>query len=292
MLIYGMPHDLSTELGRHSESRKRVLQTMTTKNTETCEILDNRRLQGDYHQIDLRTSQIAGMVEPGQFVHVRIPQLEHRVLRRPFSVYDVDPGSGRLSIVYKIVGEGTAHMSNLEKGIEMSVLGPLGHGFTVPQFGQESIIVAGGYGCAATYLLAKRSERPPLVLIGGRSDGDLLLLDEFRAQGCEVRISTDDGSAGHQGVVTELLKQELDERGLEGRPVFACGPDPMLRAVWMLAEEGGFIAELSLDHAMCCGVGACFACVVKVKADTEDGWRYARTCLEGPVFNSDQAVWD
>ncbi len=262
------------------------------KHIEECKMICNTRLKNDYFQLDLQTSQIAKEVEPGQFVHVRIPQLEHRVLRRPFSVFNVEPETGRLSIVYKIVGEGTRHLSHLKPDVMVNLMGPLGHGFTVPGAGRDSIIVAGGYGCAATYLLAKRAPRPPLVLIGGRSEDDLLLVDEFRQLGCEVRVSTDDGSAGIRGVVTRLLKEELDNSGNVGRDVFACGPNPMLRAVWQTAQHRNFIAELSLDHAMCCGVGACFACVVKVKADNEDGWRYARTCMEGPVFNSNQAVWD
>ena len=254
-------------------------------------ILRNRRLKGDYFRVDLQTERIAAAVQPGQFVHVQLPALPHRLLRRPFSVCDVEPDSGRLSIVYKTVGEGTAHLATLRPGEVVNLLGPLGQGFTLPPATATPIIVAGGYGCAATYLLARRSPVPCLCLIGGRSKPDLLLLREFRALGCTVKVSTDDGSQGHKGLVTDLLEAALD-RGPESPVVYACGPNPMLRAVGWIMVTRGLDAEVSMDHVMCCGVGACFACVVKMKADTPDGWEYVRTCKHGPVFKASQVYWE
>lgn len=253
-------------------------------------IVRNCNLKGDYYQIDFQAEQLVPEVQPGQFVHVRLPEFEHRILRRPFSIYNVDPATGLLSVIYKVVGEGTAHMCKLPAGTPVNLMGPLGHGYSAPSGLKQPIIVAGGYGCAATYLVAKRSPVPCTVLIGGRSAPDLLLVEEFQALGAEVRVSTNDGSAGHQGLVTELLEQELAKHG--GAEIFACGPNPMLKAVSRIGLAHGVDAEISLDHAMCCGVGACFACVVKIKADTPDGWEYARTCMAGPVFQASQAVWD
>lgn len=261
------------------------------KMQEDAAIVGNRVLQGDYYQVDLACPGIAAQVQPGQFVHIKLPLFEHRVLRRPFSVYDVDVETGRLSIIYKIVGEGTAHLATLAPGTTADVMGPLGVGFSEPAADRTPILVAGGYGCAATYLLAKRSPAPCRVLIGGRSRGDILLADAFAALGSEVRIATEDGSQGHHGLVTDLLSEALSAD--PPAPVIcACGPNPMLKAVAEIALARGLDAEISLDHAMCCGVGACFACVVKMKADGPDGWKYVRTCLEGPVFKASRTCWD
>jgi len=253
-------------------------------------ILANRPLQGSYFRLDLAAPTIAPVVQPGQFVHVRIPLLEHRVLRRPFSVFDVEPVRGGLSIIYKVIGEGTAHLAEIKAGIEADLLGPLGRGYTRPAPGSRPVIVAGGYGCAATYLLARRSPVPCLCLFGARTADELLLIEEFAALGCEVRIATDDGSRGHRGFVTELLEDVLASTG-PAPAVYACGPNPMLQAVSRIVLKRGLDAEISLDHAMCCGVGACFACVVKQQAANPDGWEYVRTCTDGPVFKASQTVW-
>jgi dihydroorotate dehydrogenase electron transfer subunit len=180
-------------------------------------------------------------------------------------------------------------------GVVADLLGPLGRGFTIPADPAVlPVIVAGGYGCAATYLLARRcaAGRPPVCLFGARTRDDLLLVAEFQALGCDVRIATDDGSAGRAGFVTLLLAELLDTPGAGPFSIHACGPNPMLKAVTGLVLARGLDAEISLDHAMCCGVGACFACVVKRKAANADGWEYSRTCIDGPVFPASETVWD
>lgn len=257
---------------------------------EKAPILANRRIRGEYFQVDVKAPEIVPEVMPGQFVHVQLPALDHHILRRPFSIYRVDTESTVLSVIYKVVGEGTAHLSTLSPGVELDLLGPLGHGFSIPTADRKPIIVAGGYGCAATYLLARACRVPPICLIGGRSSGDLLLMDEFSRLGCDVRVSTDDGSCGHHGLVTDLLQEVL--LGEKCPWVSACGPNPMLRAVTGIVLAAGLDAEISLDHVMCCGVGACFACVVKLKADNSDGWEYVRTCRNGPVFKASDVVWE
>jgi len=254
-------------------------------------VLRNRRMQTDYFRIDMHAPNIANEAAPGQFVHVRIPTFTHRLLRRPFSVFSATPDDGTLSVIYKIVGEGTRHLATVSAEQTVDLLGPLGKGFTLCEQERQSIIVAGGYGCAATYLLAVRAKAPPLCLLGGRSQEDILLVDQFKALGCEVRVSTDDGSVGHKGLVTDLLGTALDAATPEP-DIFACGPTPMLRAVANILSKRGLDGELSMDHVMCCGVGACFACVIKLTADTPEGWQYIRTCREGPVFKASQVVWE
>jgi len=255
---------------------------------ETVQILSNERDTDLYFRLVVRAPRIAPLVQPGQFAHVRIRPLKDALLRRPFSIYQATADT--FSILYKAVGKGTAVLSRMRSGDELSALGPLGHGFTVPSLGGETpLLVAGGYGMAAMYLLAQRSPQRGVVCVGGRRRVDILCEDEFRALGWEVRATTEDGSHGERGLVTQPLVAEL-RREARGRKLFACGPTPMLRAVGKMAEECGVPAELSMDEHLCCGVGVCLTCVIPVKCG--DGWEYQRTCTEGPVFEAQNLVWE
>jgi len=227
-------------------------------------------------------------VQPGQFVHVRILPLKEALLRRPFSIFQASGST--LSVLYKTVGRGTEVLSRMRPGEELSLIGPLGHGFTMPRAGGETpLLVAGGYGMAALFLLAQRSPQKGIVFVGGRRRVDILCEEEFRALGWEVRAATEDGSHGGQGLVTQPLRAEL-ERQVPGRKLFACGPTPMLKAVGQMADEFKLPAELSLDQHMGCGMGVCLACVVPIRKGA--GWEYQRACTEGPVFDSRQIAWE
>lgn len=255
---------------------------------QTVQIVSNERDTDLYFRLVVRAPQIAPLVQPGQFAHVRILPLKAALLRRPFSIFQVEGET--FSILYKAVGQGTEVLSRMRPGEALSVIGPLGHGFTVPRPGAETpLLVAGGYGMAAMYLLAQRSPRKGIVFVGGRRRVDILCEDEFRALGWDVRVATEDGSQGERGLVTQPLLAEL-RRGAAGQKLFACGPTPMLKAVGRIAEEFQVPAELSMDEHMCCGVGVCLTCVIPVKSS--DGWEYQRTCTEGPVFDSRQVAWE
>jgi dihydroorotate dehydrogenase electron transfer subunit len=255
---------------------------------QTAPIVSHERDTDLYFRLVVRAPQIAPRVQPGQFAHLRVRPMRDALLRRPFSIYQV--AGDTFSILYKVVGKGTEVLSRMRPGEELSVIGPLGHGFTVPPAGGETpLLVAGGYGMAALYLLAQRSPQKGIVFVGGRRRVDILCENEFRALGWEVRVTTEDGSHGEQGLVTQPLRLEL-QRGTPHRKVFACGPTPMLQAVGQMAEEFQVPAELSMDEHMCCGVGVCLACVIPIKAG--DGWEYQRTCTEGPVFDARQIAWE
>ena len=256
---------------------------------ENCPIISNDVLKGEYRRVVFDAPAIAPEVAPGQFVHVQIANLSDRILRRPFSVCEVGD-SGELTIIYKIVGSGTAALAELAPGVKCSVLGPRGTPFSIPAENIRPLMVAGGYGSAATLILAKRSTNPGILLLGARTSEDLILIDEFEKIGFEVRVATEDGSLGRKGLVTKLLAEALENGAAEKFAIKGCGPHGMLMAVGKMLLKAGVDGELSLDHLMCCGVGACFACVVKVNADNDDGWRYARTCSEGPVFKASE-IW-
>jgi dihydroorotate dehydrogenase electron transfer subunit len=276
---------------------------------QIAQIVSNERDSDSYFRLVLRAPQIAPLVQPGQFAHVRVTPLHDALLRRPFSIFQV--AGDTFSILYKTVGKGTEVLSQMRAGEEISAIAPLGHGFTVPKPGGETpLLVAGGYGMAAMFLLAQRSPQRGIVFVGGRKRVDILCEKEFAALGWDVRVTTEDGSHGEKGLVTQPLLFELRRsRGNEAQTkitasrqslltsaptrklkLFACGPTGMLKAVGKIAEDINVPAELSMDEHMCCGVGVCLTCVIPVK--TNGGWEYQRTCTEGPVFDSCQIEWE
>ena len=258
---------------------------------QTVTIAAHERDAEAYFRLVLHAPAIAPLIQPGQFAHVRILPMKDALLRRPFSIFQV--GRDTFSILYKNVGKGTDALSRMRVGEELSVIAPLGHGFTVPKPGGETpLLVAGGYGMAAMFLLAQRSPQKGIVFVGGRRRVDILCEQDFAAIGWEVRVATEDGSHGEKGFVTVPLLAELQNSKLktQNSKLFACGPTPMLKAVGKIAEDFNLPAELSMDEHMCCGVGTCLACVIKVK--TGEGWEYQRTCTEGPVYDSRQILWE
>jgi len=269
---------------------------------QTVQIVSNARDTDAYFRLVVRAPRIAPLIQPGQFAHVRILPLKDALLRRPFSIFQVQDDT--FSILYKTVGKGTEALARLGPGEELSIIAPLGHGFTVPPRGGEiPLLVAGGYGMAAMYLLAQRSPQKGIVFVGGRRRVDILCEKEFQALSWDVRVTTEDGSHGEKGLVTQPLLAELRRsRGNEAQTkkseirnvkIFACGPTGMLRAVGKIADELKVPAELSMDEHMCCGVGVCLTCVIPVKTGPAlRDWEYQRTCTEGPVFDARQVVWE
>ncbi len=272
---------------------------MTQENTTVTE---HRIFQGDYRLLRLSAPAIGPLVQPGQFVHLRVPRLADAVLRRPFSVFKADAQG--LSILYKSIGKGTAALCSVREGEEINLVGPLGNGFPlIKKSTTMPVLVAGGYGNAALYLLAARLPVKGIAFFGGRSAIDILCVDEFKALGWDVRVTTDDGSLGQNGLVTAALDLWMEERGAGSRErgagsgggsasleLFACGPNAMLKAVGERAIRHGLTAWLSMDRNMACGVGACLTCVIKRK--TAEGWEWARCCKDGPVFESREILWE
>lgn len=248
-------------------------------------ILENTNLKGGYYRIRFFHPDIAAKAVGGQFVHVRLNRLEAHLLRRPFSIHDTSAADNSVTVVYKVVGEGTKAMSELQPGDFCDLLGPLGVGYTQIADDTIPVFVAGGYGSAAMYLTAKNAKQKGILMLGARTEADVILNDRYEALGYDSRIATNDGSMGKKGFVTELLGDVLADYAGKKLIFCACGPHPMLIALSKLLQEKKLAGEISLDSWMCCGVGSCFGCVVKVNADNEQHWRYARSCKDGPVFN-------
>ena len=260
---------------------------------EQTRVLAHAAISADYFRLDLDAPQIAARVRPGQFVHARLPSSGPQILRRPFSVYQA--AGDRITLLYKVVGEGTQRLRELRPGTALDLIGPLGHPFTPTSAGEHPILVAGGYGMAALYLLARSCTAPGTAFAGGRRERDLLCVAEFQELGWTVVVTTEDGSQGECGIVTGPLVRFLDEQAgpAAKRPrLYACGPNPMLAAVARIAAERRIACQISVDMPMCCGVGACLTCVIKL-ADpgAPHGWVWARTCTEGPVFDAARVLW-
>ena len=235
---------------------------------------------------------------PGRFFMIGAPHAD-TLLRRPFSACGLpgtfeDGADGSIQILYKVVGAGTAVLASLRSGAALTVLGPLGKGFTV--FDDPSarpVFVAGGIGSAPFPALAavlRGRGAAPLMLYGARTESDLPLLPWFRAACGEVRVTTDDGSAGRKGLVTAELDDLLagDRVGLR---LYACGPEPMLRAVARRALAAAVPCQLSLEAHMACGFGVCLGCVVPTHTGRWGDGGYERVCVEGPVMAAESLAW-
>ena len=263
---------------------------------EKCKVVEHGEIGAGYRYLVFEAPKMAAELQPGQFVHVRVPGLEASALRRPFSVFDAE--DGKVTVLYKTEGRGTAALNAAKPGDEVSVLGPLGHGFPLKCDG-VALLVGGGYGVAPLHFLAKRMVKSrasltsggdaasPILFVGGRTAADLLALDRFKKLGVEIFTATNDGSAGVKGLVTDPLDDELVKLREKGAKfeLFACGPDPMLKAVALRATGTGSKGWISMDRHMVCGVGACYACIQKTVRGN------SRCCIEGPVFAAEDLVW-
>lgn len=249
-----------------------------------------RALGGDSFALEV-DGPIAATL-PGQFFMLRTEQRWPVLLPRPFSLYDRAADGSRGSFLIKAAGPGTRALVDQQPGERVHVTGPLGRPF--PQDVADPVCVAGGVGLAPFLLLARQrraANRSPLqLLFGGRNRAALAGIDDF-AGIAEVAASTDDGSFGFHGLVTQLLDDRLASgKVAAGATVFCCGPEPMMRAVAELCERRGLRCFLSLETYMACGYGVCNGCTVAVQGPRFKGWPYSKTCQEGPVYEACELV--
>ena len=264
---------------------------------ELCEVLERRRV-GAYQALTLVAPRIAEQARPGQFVHLLAGQDRSFPLRRPFSIHRVErPGSGAVlgtvEVVFDVVGAGTLALSRLRPHDMVDVLGPLGRPFTPPETPTGCLLVGGGYGTAPLLFLATelRVRRCRVdFAIGAANAGRLLDAMEAKRLGHSLTVTTDDGSAGRRGLVTDPLPDLLARTG--AGQVYACGPMPMLATVSRVAAAASVPCQVAVEEQMACGTGICFSCVLPVGAGDGAGeTRMARSCLEGPVFDGAAVAW-
>lgn len=213
------------------------------------------------------------------------------LLPRPMAVYRAtpEPGGAAVEILYKVTGRGTRLLADARPGDRIRLVGPLGAGFPLPAPGQRALLVGGGTGIASLYELAAaaRARGPVGVLLGARSAGDLMGRADFAALGVELRVATEDGSAGARGLVTALLEAALDEPGAGDDLVVACGPTGMMRRAAEIAAARGRRCVVSLENRMACGFGVCLGCAVP-----RAGGGFALVCRDGPVLEAAALAWE
>lgn len=236
-------------------------------------VKSNGNIAKDIYKMVLEGDTTA-ITAPGQFINIA---LDGFYLRRPISVCDFD--SDTVTIIYKTVGRGTRYMSTLGSGARLDVLSGLGNGFDVAAGGDKPLLIGGGVGVPPMFRLAKElcaAGRQVNVILGFNTAADVFCADEFRALGAQVYITTADGSVGTKGFVTDAM------RGMEYTYTYACGPEPMLRAVYAAAQTSG---QYSFEERMGCGFGACMGCSCKTKYGNK------RICKDGPVLVKEEIIW-
>ena len=236
------------------------------------EIIENTALNDAVFRLRLKGDTTA-VTAPGQFVNIR---LEGRYLRRPVSVCDVRGDT--LTVIYKTVGHGTEQMSRMAPGAKLDILTGLGNGFDTSLSGAEPLLLGGGVGLTPLYLLARElfsQGKRARVILGFNTKSEMFYEAEFKALGCHVTVTTVDGSYGVPGFVMDALPPVYSY-------FYACGPEPMLKAVCAAAKTSG---QLSFEERMGCGFGACMGCSCKTLTGTK------RICKDGPVLRREEVLW-
>jgi dihydroorotate dehydrogenase electron transfer subunit len=262
---------------------------------QKCEVLSVKRW-GAYHSITLVAPEIADDAKPGQFVEIGVPQGRDFLLRRPFSIHQASRKggwAGTLEIAFTPVGPGTRWLTEIEAHDFLDVVGPLGRPFPYPSQPRSCLLVGGGYGAAPLYFLAQelrsRGKRVDMI-VGARDQERVFKAVEAKRLSVHVAITTEDGSLGERGKVTDVLPGMITR--CETEVVYACGPNPMLRAVAEYCAEQGLATQVALEELMACGVGVCWTCVVPVVRRDGSGWDYLRSCVDGPVFSGARVWWE
>lgn len=247
------------------------------------------QLSKENYRLTLDAPLIGGASKPGQFVMIRTSRGKDPLLRRPFSVHQV-LADGQIQIYFRDVGRGTSILARAKLGDVFSVFGPLGRGFSIKKE-QPSIFVGGGCGIAPLLFLLKESCRlknnleEDIVILGGRSHEDVEpLVEDFKEYGVPVRVSTDDGSMGQKGFVTDIFNSlEVKKTCI----VYVCGPESMMQNMAKLCNEQGLKCQVSVESVMACGMGACLGC-----ARPDKNGSYTHVCLNGPVYDAEKLEWN
>jgi dihydroorotate dehydrogenase electron transfer subunit len=281
-----------------------------------AQIAFNRPVSSTYRHLGVAAPGFSCALSPGQFVMVRPPLVADPLLPRAFSIYRIsqeEGGAPVVEILYKVLGKGTQYLAQMDPGQAVEILGPLGNRFTVPETVETAVLVAGGIGVPPISALAieiVRGQRRLEVFLGGKTADDILCAEDFEGVGATLHITTEDGSRGTRGVITDLLEPFLESLGnpairqlgnQEGpsRPaaqppsrlaIFTCGPPGMLAAVSRVAEGRGILCQTSVEANMACGFGACMGCAIEVRS-SGPGPAYKLVCKDGPVFDSRDLVW-
>jgi len=266
-------------------------------------VVFNRRISTAYRHLGLRAPDFPGAFRPGQFVMVRPPGVGDPFLPRAFSIYRIsipsavpapDGPAPTVEILYKVLGKGTQYLARMEPGQAVDLLGPLGNSFTSPPGDELAVLVAGGIGVPPIAALASQicnlqfAIRNVEVFLGGKTSEDILCIKDFEEAGAKVRITTEDGSLGTRGLITDLLGRFLLSPSASPLAMYTCGPPGMLAAVAHVAALRRIPCQVSVEANMACGFGACMGCAVEVAGEERT---FKLVCKDGPVFDSREIRW-
>ena len=245
------------------------------------EIISQRKIASNVYELVLKGAELVNYATQGQFLHLKVSEGTDPLLRRPISIAKIDKEKGELTVIYRAEGKGTSMLALKQAGEEVSVLGPLGNGFSLngTKQGEVAILIGGGIGVPPLYELSLQLVSAGVKVIhvlGFAGSDDVFYEEKFTKLG-ETYVATMDGTYGEAGTVIDVI----DKKGLSFDTIYSCGPTPMLKAIEKsFPEKKGF---LSLEERMGCGIGACFACVCHVKNDPTRN-AYKKICTDGPVF--------
>lgn len=257
---------------------------------ECAEVLVNEQIARNVYLMSLSAPRIARACRPAQFVQIRTDAGQSPYLRRPFSALRTDPEAGSIDVVYDAIGEGTRRMADAAPGHRLDILGPLGRAFVPPATGRL-LLVAGGVGLVPLAFMAwfHRERRNDMVFLMGAASKDRMPeMDRVIPSDLCRWLATDDGSLGHTGPVTDLIREHVEQ---DGTRLLTCGPHAMMARVAEIAAELRLPCLASLENHMACGFGACVGCVVEYREADREDHRYRRVCIEGPVVDAHAIVW-
>lgn len=277
-----------TGLTRINMSNSAYASTAQSRNNSYCNFPSEKEQATELYHLVLAAPEISRAVCPGQFVMIRCTDERalDPLLSRPFNIFRFHPVEGRIEIIFRVVGRGTTWLAGRRPGESLTLLGPLGKGFSTLETYERVLLFAGGTGMPALFSLVeqekrkRRDNREYTLFYGARTKDELVFLDLWRTAGVTVHTATDDGSAGFHGTVTGAAAEFLSGKKIDF--YCACGPRPMLQAVQELMAGYGVPGELCLEEMMACGIGACLGCV----CETVHGFR--RVCTDGPVFPAEE----
>lgn len=255
------------------------------------EILEVKSIAEQIIFMKIKSKVISHSAKPGQFVNVRCGDGVNSLLRRPISICSIDKEKETFDIAFQIKGEGTVSLAKYKPGEKVDLLGPLGTPFHISDEYKRIAVVGGGIGVFPLLFLLKTIKNScKAAYLGFRSTNQIALKDEFAANSQELIISTDDGSFGESGLIINPFIEGFNQNTYD--IIYTCGPTPLLKAVSEFAGSQKVPCQVSMEQRMGCGIGACLVCACKTKSNDGDDWKYSHVCKDGPVFWSQDIIFD